>query len=49
MAENMRNCNMLDVVHVSEMNLIGEILEIHEDKAPFRFMKKPQVWVRGNR
>ena len=32
-AENMRNCNMLDVVHVSEMNLIGEILEIHEDKA----------------
>jgi len=32
-AENMRNCNMLDVVHVSKMNLIGEILEIHEDKA----------------
>ena len=32
-AENMRNSNMLDVVHVSKMNLIGEILEIHEDKA----------------
>jgi len=32
-AENMRNCNMLDVVHVSNMKLIGEILEIHEDKA----------------
>ena len=32
-AENMRNSSMLDVVHVSEMNLIGEILEIHEDKA----------------
>ena len=32
-AENMRNSNMLDVVHVSEMKLIGEILEIHEDKA----------------
>ena len=32
-AENMRNCNMLDVVHVSKLNLIGEILEIHEDKA----------------
>ncbi|HBR01014.1 MAG TPA: V-type ATP synthase subunit A [Ruminiclostridium sp.] len=32
-AENMRDCNMLDVVHVSEMNLIGEILEIHEDRA----------------
>jgi V/A-type H+-transporting ATPase subunit A len=29
----MRDCNMLDVVHVSEMNLIGEILEIHEDRA----------------
>ncbi len=32
-AENMRDSNMLDVVHVSEMNLIGEILEIHEDRA----------------
>lgn len=32
-AENMRNSNMLDVVHVSKMNLIGEILEIHEDRA----------------
>jgi len=32
-AENMRDCNMLDVVHVSEMKLIGEILEIREDKA----------------
>ncbi len=32
-AENMRDSNMLDVVHVSEMKLIGEILEIHEDKA----------------
>ncbi|MGI6086009.1 MAG: V-type ATP synthase subunit A [Acetivibrionales bacterium] len=32
-AENMRNSNMLDVVYVSEMKLIGEILEIHEDRA----------------
>jgi V/A-type H+-transporting ATPase subunit A len=32
-AENMRDSNMLEVVHVSEMNLIGEILEIHEDRA----------------
>ncbi len=32
-AENMRDSNMLDMVHVSEMNLIGEILEIHEDRA----------------
>ena len=32
-AENMRDCNMLDVVHVSDKKLIGEILEIHEDRA----------------
>lgn len=32
-AENMRDSNMLDVVHVSKMNLIGEILEIHGDRA----------------
>ncbi|NLU53137.1 MAG: V-type ATP synthase subunit A [Clostridiaceae bacterium] len=32
-AENMRDSNMLDVVHVSEKKLIGEILEIHEDRA----------------
>lgn len=32
-AENMRDSNMLDVVHVSDMKLIGEILEIHEDRA----------------
>lgn len=32
-AENMRDSNMLDVVHVSDKKLIGEILEIHEDRA----------------
>lgn len=32
-AEGMRNCNMFDVVRVGEENLIGEILEIHEDRA----------------
>jgi V/A-type H+-transporting ATPase subunit A len=32
-AENMRDSNMLDVVHVSDKNLIGEILEIHGDRA----------------
>jgi len=32
-AENMRDCNMLDVVHVSDRKLIGEILEIHGDRA----------------
>jgi V/A-type H+-transporting ATPase subunit A len=32
-AEGMRDSNMYDVVRVSEMNLIGEILEIHDDRA----------------
>lgn len=32
-AEGMRSCNMFDVVRVGEENLIGEILEIHEDRA----------------
>ena len=32
-AEGMRDANMFDVVRVSDMNLIGEILEIREDRA----------------
>ncbi len=32
-AEGMRNTNMFDVVRVSENQLIGEILEIHGDRA----------------
>lgn len=32
-AEGMRNANMFDVVRVSEHNLIGEILEMHDDRA----------------
>lgn len=32
-AEGMRDANMFDVVRVSESNLIGEILEMHGDKA----------------
>lgn len=32
-AEGMRDANMFDVVRVSEMNLIGEILEIRDDRA----------------
>ena len=32
-AEGMRDCNMFDVVHVSEMNLIGEVIEMHGDRA----------------
>lgn len=32
-AEGMKDANMFDVVRVSEHGLIGEILEIHEDRA----------------
>ena len=32
-AEGMKDANMFDVVRVSEQRLIGEIIEIHEDKA----------------
>lgn len=32
-AEGMKDANMFDVVRVSEHELIGEILEIHEDRA----------------
>ena len=32
-AENMRNANMFDVVRVSEKRLIGEIIEMHGDRA----------------
>ena len=32
-AEGMRECNMFDVVHVSEMNLVGEVIEMHGDLA----------------
>lgn len=32
-AEGMRNVQMFDVVRVSESNLIGEVIEVHGDKA----------------
>lgn len=32
-AEGMRNANMYDVVRVSSQHLIGEIIEMHEDRA----------------
>ena len=32
-AEGMRDANMYDVVRVSDKNLIGEIIEMHEDRA----------------
>ncbi len=32
-ASGMKDANMYDVVHVSELNLIGEIIEMHDDRA----------------
>ena len=32
-ASGMRDANMFDVVHVGEEGLIGEIIEMHEDRA----------------
>lgn len=32
-AEGMRDANMFDVVRVSSERLIGEIIEMHEDRA----------------
>ncbi|MBQ3416436.1 MAG: V-type ATP synthase subunit A [Ruminococcus sp.] len=32
-AEGMRDCNMYDVVHVSNLNLVGEVIEMHGDLA----------------
>ena len=32
-ASGMRECNMYDVVHVSKMNLVGEVIEMHGDLA----------------
>ena len=32
-AEGMRDANMFDVVRVSDKRLIGEIIEMHGDKA----------------
>ena len=49
-AEGMRDANMFDVVRVSDKHLIGEIIEMHGDKASptpdypkiqKKFMKKP--------
>ena len=40
-AEGMRDANMFDVVRVSEQRLIGEIIEMHGDRASIRFMRRP--------
>ena len=43
-AEGMHDANMFDVVRVSEQQLIGEILEIHGDKASIQVYRKHPAW-----
>jgi V/A-type H+-transporting ATPase subunit A len=40
-AEGMRNANLFDVVRVSEQRLIGEIIEMHGDRASIQVYKDP--------
>ena len=47
-AEGMRDANMFDVVRVSEQRLIGEIIEIHGDKASVQVYEETSgCWPRG--
>ena len=39
-AEGMRDANMFDVVRVSDKHLIGEIIEMHEDRASIQVMRR---------
>ncbi len=41
-AEGMRDANMFDVVHVSEQKLIGEIIEMHGDRASVQVYEETQ-------
>mgnify|MGYP000694817800 CR=1 FL=1 len=47
-ATGMREANMFDVVRVSDSKLIGEIIEMHGDRAPFRSMRRPPDSARAN-
>lgn len=48
-AEGMREANMFDVVHVGEDKLIGEIIEIHGDKASIQVYEETAGLGRGER
>ena len=47
-AEGMRNANMFDVVRVGEMGLIGEIIEIHGDRASIQVYEETAGLGRGD-
>jgi len=46
-AEGMREANMFDVVHVGEGKLIGEIIEIHGDRASIQVYEETAGLGRG--
>ncbi len=48
-AEGMREANMFDVVHVGEGNLVGEIIEIHGDRASIQVYEETAGLGRGER
>ena len=45
-AEGMRDANMFDVVHVGEMGLIGEIIEMRGDKASIQVYEEGSAAMR---
>ncbi|MBP5292686.1 MAG: V-type ATP synthase subunit A [Clostridia bacterium] len=48
-AEGMREANMFDVVHVGEQRLIGEIIEMHGDKASIQVYEETAGIGRGDK
>ncbi len=48
-AEGMREANMFDVVHVGEHQLIGEIIEMHGDRASIQVYEETAGLGRGER
>ena len=48
-AEGMREANMFDVVHVGEKRLIGEVIEMHGDRASIQVYEETAGLGRGDR
>ena len=48
-AEGMREANMFDVVHVGDRELIGEIIEMHGDRASVQVYEETAGIGRGDR
>ena len=48
-AEGMREANMFDVVHVGEQKLIGEIIEMHGDRASIQVYEETAGIGRGDK